>query len=38
LGLSYDEHIQMGAAARQRIIQQFSLDANIEAFLKLYLA
>jgi glycosyltransferase involved in cell wall biosynthesis len=38
LDLSDDERIQMGAAARQRILQRFSLDANVEAFLKLYSA
>lgn len=37
LDLRADERIQMGTAARQRIVHQFSLDANVDAFLKIYL-
>ena len=36
LGLSEVERSNIGAAARERIIDHYSLDANVEAYLKLY--
>lgn len=38
LNLSDAERFEIGAGARQRIIDHFSLDANVEAYLKLYTA
>lgn len=36
LDLSDDERSNLGVAARQRIINHYSLSANVEAYLKLY--
>lgn len=36
LKLSDDECNKIGSAARQRIIEHFSLDANVDAYFKLY--
>ena len=36
LGLSEDERSSIGSAARQRIIDNFSLEANVDAYFKLY--
>lgn len=36
LALSEGDRIKIGKAARQRIIEKFSLDANVDAYLKLY--
>jgi glycosyltransferase involved in cell wall biosynthesis len=36
LELSKEESIKIGEAARQRIIKNFSLDANVDNYLKLY--
>lgn len=36
LALSDIECVKIGSAARQRIIENFSLDANVDAYLKLY--
>lgn len=36
LDLSDDEHSIMGAAARERIIDNYSLSANVQAYLELY--
>lgn len=38
LELSDIERTEIGAAARQRIVDSFSLDANVDAYLKLYTA
>lgn len=37
-GLNLDENecAEISKAARQRVVEQFSLDANVDAFLKLY--
>lgn len=36
LSLATNEYSKIGRAARQRIIDKFSLDANVDAYLKLY--
>ena len=36
LKLNDEERNKIGGAARQRIIEKFSLDANVDAYLKLY--
>ena len=36
LKLSDDDYNKIGSAARQRIVENFSLDANVDAYLKLY--
>jgi glycosyltransferase involved in cell wall biosynthesis len=38
LDLSDDERADIGASARRRIINNFSLEANVDAYLKLYSA
>ena len=38
LDLDIDECLTIGAAARQRIIDKFSLEANVDAYLELYTA
>lgn len=38
LNVSDADRVEIGAGARQRIIDHFSLDANVEAYLKLYTA
>lgn len=38
LDLDTGERLIMGASARQRIIDHFSLEANVDAYLELYLA
>lgn len=37
LDMRSDQRVKMGTAARQHIVHQFSLDANVNAFLKIYL-
>lgn len=36
LSMSMDERAEMGALARQRIVDRFSLDMNVDAYLRLF--